>query len=100
MKQTEIALLILGIALFASAQLEAQPTVQDGTLSLLNTVATSTGAASAPTDPALTPGSTLLYVRVGGLGLVEGFRIEDDGSLTPVSSAGGVPAGSQGLAVR
>ena len=72
----------------------------DGTLSLLNAVATSTGAASAPTDPALTPGSNLLYVRVGGLGQVVGFRIEDDGSLRPISSAGGVPAGSQGLAVR
>ena len=69
-------------------------------LSLLNAVAATTGVGTAPTDPALTKGSRLLYVRVGGLGQIVGFRIERDGSLTPVAAAGGVPSGSQGLAVR
>lgn len=72
----------------------------DGTLSLLNPVAATTGAGTAPTDPALTDGSRLLYVRVGGLGEIVGFRVEQDGSLTPVAAAGGVPSGSQGLAAR
>jgi 6-phosphogluconolactonase (cycloisomerase 2 family) len=71
-----------------------------GTLSLLNSVAASTGAGSTPTDPALTPGSEFLYVRVGSSGQIQGFHVERDGSLIPVSSAGGVPAGSQGLAAR
>ena len=72
----------------------------DGTLSLLNAEAATTGVGTAPTDPALTEGSRLLYVRVGGLGQIVGFHIERDGSLTPVAAAGGVPSGSQGLAVR
>ena len=61
----------------------------DGTLSLLNAEAATTGVGTAPTDPALTEGSRLLYVRVGGLGQIVGFRIERDGSLTPVAAAGG-----------
>ena len=72
----------------------------DGTLSLLNVVAAATGVGTAPTDPALTQGSDLLYVRVGGLGQVLGYRVERDGSLTQVAAAGGVPSGSQGLAAR
>ena len=72
----------------------------DGTLSLLNAAAATTGAGTAPTDPALAPGSGLLYVRVGGLGQILGFRVELNGSLTPVAAGSGVPSGSQGLAVR
>jgi hypothetical protein len=53
-----------------------------------------------PTDPALSSDSTFLYVRDGALGVVDGFRVEADGSLTPVGTAPGNPTGSQGLAAR
>jgi 6-phosphogluconolactonase len=72
----------------------------EGILTLLDPVAASTGPGSAPTDMALSPGSRFLYVRTGGNGTVTGFRVEANGSLTPIGTAGGVPASSQGLAAR
>lgn len=83
-----------------SGTLSSYSVAADGKLSLLNAVAASTGAGSVPTDAALTRSSRFLYVRLGGLGQIQGFRIEDDGRLTPISSIGGVPPGSQGLAAR
>ena len=72
----------------------------EGDLTLLNPTAAVTGTGSTPTDPALSSDSTFLYVRDGALGVVDGFRVEADGSLTPVGTAPGNPTGSQGLAAR
>jgi 6-phosphogluconolactonase (cycloisomerase 2 family) len=72
----------------------------EGILTLLDPVAASTGPGSAPTDAALSPDNRFLYIRDGGQNAVHGFRVEADGSLTPIGTAGGVPAGSQGLATR
>lgn len=72
-----------------------------GTLTLLNPTAATFGAGSGPTDPALSNDSQLLYIRVGGLNSVYGFRVnQGDGSLTPVGTVGGIPTGAQGLAAR
>ena len=73
---------------------------RDGSLSLLNAIAGNTGAGTAPIDMALSNDSRFLYVRDGLKGMVDGFEVADDGSLTPVGSAGGVPPGAQGLAAR
>jgi 6-phosphogluconolactonase (cycloisomerase 2 family) len=73
---------------------------RDGTLSLLNAIAGNTGAGTAPIDMALSNNSHFLYVREATKGMVDGFRVESDGSLAPVGSAGGVPAGAQGVAAR
>lgn len=63
-------------------------------------MAASTGTGSIPVDMALSDNSRFLYVREAGNGVVAGFRIGADGSLTAVGSASGVPAGAQGIAAR
>jgi len=72
----------------------------DGSLSLLNATAAVTGPGTAPIDFALSNDSHFLFVRLGTKGVVAGFRVESDGSLTPVGSVSGVPSGAQGLAAR
>lgn len=72
----------------------------EGFLGLLDPTAAVTGSGSAPTDPALSGDSKFLYVRDPGLNAVDGFRVEADGSLTPVGTTPGVPTGGQGLAAR
>jgi 6-phosphogluconolactonase len=64
---------------------------------LLNPAA---GDGSAPTDMALSRNSRFLYVRNAGDGTIGGFRIALDGSLTPITSAAGVPFGAVGIASR
>lgn len=73
---------------------------REGDLNLLDATAGITGAGTAPIDMALSNGSQFLYVRDGVKGMVDGFRVGSDGSLTSLGSAGGVPAGAQGLAAR
>lgn len=72
----------------------------DGSLSLLNATAAVTGPGTAPIDFALSDDSHFLFVRLGTKGTVAGFRVESNGSLTPVGSINGVAAGAQGLAAR
>ena len=72
----------------------------EGILTLLNPAAATTGTGSTPTDPALSADSKFLYIRDGGLNEVHGFRVESNGSLTPVGTTGGLPANGQGIAAR
>jgi len=72
----------------------------DGTLSLINSVAGNTGAGSAPIDMALNVSSHFLYVLAGGLQSVVSFRVEHDGSLTMIDTDGGLPLGAQGIAAK
>jgi len=72
----------------------------DGSLRLLNATAAVTGPGTAPIDFALSKDSHFLFVRLGTKGLVAGFRVESEGSLTPLGTIGGVPAGAQGVAAR
>jgi 6-phosphogluconolactonase (cycloisomerase 2 family) len=71
-----------------------------GSVGLLNAVAGSTGNGTSPIDMSLSTGSHYLYVLNDGNGMVTGFRVESDGSLTPVGTIGGVPSGAQGIAAR
>lgn len=73
---------------------------RDGSLSLLNSTAAVTGPGTAPIDFALSNDSHFLFARLGTKGMVAGFRVESNGSLTPLGSVDGVPAGAQGLAAR
>jgi 6-phosphogluconolactonase (cycloisomerase 2 family) len=75
-------------------------TSNDGTLTLINSVAGDTGANSAPIDIALNVSSHFLYVLAGGLQSVVSFRVEHDGSLTMVDTEGGLPLGAQGIAAK
>src|SRR5215216_5475445 len=62
-----------------------------GTLNLQNSVAGNTGPNSAPIDMALDNSSRFLYVLAAGLQSVASFRVEMDGSLTPIGVTGGLP---------
>src|SRR6266508_3461551 len=75
-------------------------TSNDGTLTLVNSVAGDTGANSAPIDVALNVSSHFLYVLAGGLQSVISFRVEHDGSLTLIDTDGGLPLGAQGIAAK
>jgi 6-phosphogluconolactonase len=75
-------------------------TSNDGTLTLINSVAGDTGITSAPIDMALNVSSQFLYVLAGGLQSVVSFRVEHDGSLTMVDTEGGLPLGAQGIAAK
>jgi len=75
-------------------------TSNDGTLTLVNSVAGDVGANSAPIDMALNISSQFLYVLAGGLQSVVSFRVEQDGSLTLIDTDGGLPLGAQGIAVK
>ena len=72
----------------------------NGVLTLLQAIAGSTGAGSAPTDMTLSNNGQFLYVRAGGSGSVVGFRIGAGGALTSIGAVPGVPSGSQGIAAR
>ncbi|HEY7259458.1 MAG TPA: beta-propeller fold lactonase family protein [Gaiellales bacterium] len=75
--------------------------IDHGAISLVgNGVAGDAGSGSKPADEAITPSGGILYVLAGGTGRVEAFRIGPGGSLHHGGSAGSLPAGAVGLAVR
>lgn len=69
-----------------------------GSLALLAGDAASTGAGSAPIDLALTGNSRYLYALASATHAINGFRVQSDGTLTPLAGAPtGLPAGTTGL---
>lgn len=74
----------------------------DGDLELLDAdgVTGMTGMGSRPIDLAFIPGGRMLYTLNGGNGTISGFRVHGDGSLTPLPTTMGIPAGANGLAAR
>lgn len=72
----------------------------DDSLTLLQSVAASTGAGSHPTDMALSHNSQYLYTLNAFTHTMSGFSVQSDGSLTPVMSMNGMPEFSVGLAAR
>lgn len=86
----------------------------DGSLTLRG-FASSGGAFSAPLDLDVTPDGKFLYVIIpfgliansppilpapANAGRVQGYRIESDGTLTPVATIGDLPFSMQGIVVR
>ncbi|MFN8476067.1 MAG: beta-propeller fold lactonase family protein [Anaerolineae bacterium] len=72
----------------------------DDSLTLLKSVAGSTGAGSHPTDMALSHNSQYLYALNAFTHTMSGFSVQADGSLAPVMSMNGMPEFSVGLAAR
>ena len=72
----------------------------DGSIALLNASGAtgSFGAGSHPLDEAISSDGQFLYVLVDGHHTIGGFRINADGSLTPLGEVGALPAGAVGLA--
>jgi 6-phosphogluconolactonase len=85
-----------------SATVSALRIDRDGTLVLhdLDGVAARTGAGSAPADAALSAGGQFLYTRNGGNGAISAFSVNGDGTLTSLSTFGGLPGGANGIAAR
>jgi DNA-binding beta-propeller fold protein YncE len=81
----------------ASGTISSYDVSVGGELKLLDATA---GGGNVPVDTALSKGSQFLYVRNGGDGTVGGYTVNSDGSLTPLTLAGGLPDGAAGLAVR
>ncbi len=77
-----------------SASLSGYHDNGDGTLSALGNTSTSPGTV----DATITTDSRFLYVQTGASGIVDGYRINPDGSLTPVAAVT-VPAavGGEGI---
>jgi 6-phosphogluconolactonase len=73
---------------------------EDGTLTLVNSVAGDTRAGSAPIDMALNNSSRFLYVLGGASQSVASFRVERNGDLTSIDSDGGLPLGAQGIVAK
>jgi 6-phosphogluconolactonase (cycloisomerase 2 family) len=73
---------------------------RDGSIALLNAsgASGSFGAGSHPLDEAVSSDGRFLYVLVDGHHTIGGFRINADGSLTPLGEVGVLPAGAVGLA--
>jgi 6-phosphogluconolactonase (cycloisomerase 2 family) len=71
-----------------------------GVLTLANAVAADLGANSAPRDMALSVNGHILFVQAEGGQSVAVFHIENNGTLTPADTAGGLPFGAQGIAAR
>jgi len=69
-------------------------------LTLGNAVAANLGPNSAPRDMALSVNGQILFVQSEGGQSVAVFHLENNGALTPVDTAGGLPFGAQGIAAK
>jgi 6-phosphogluconolactonase (cycloisomerase 2 family) len=72
----------------------------NGMLTLANAVAADLGPKSAPRDMALSVNGHILFVQTEGGQSVAVFHIENNGILTLVDTAGGLPFGAQGIAAK
>jgi 6-phosphogluconolactonase len=84
----------------SSSSISSYRVGRGGTLTLLQSVAATTGLGSNPIDMALSTGSRYLYVLNDVVGTIGAFRVEQDGGLSPLQSVGGLPPNAQGLAAR
>jgi len=73
---------------------------EDGSLNLINAMAANTGMGSAPIDIALSVNSRIMFVLLGGSQSVASYRIENNGDLTQIDAAGGLPRGAQGIVAK
>jgi 6-phosphogluconolactonase (cycloisomerase 2 family) len=78
----------------ASGTLSRYRVENDGMLSLQQSIAATTGGN--PIDMALSNGDEFLYTLVDGTGRISIYRVEDNGTLTPIKGMS-VPPFSQGI---
>ena len=71
---------------------------QDGSASLLDADGVTAVTGGNPTDVAVSHNSRFLYARVAARNSIAVFAISADGSLEPLPSLSGTPAGLVGLA--
>jgi 6-phosphogluconolactonase len=84
----------------ASGSISSYSLGHDGSLQLLEQVAASTGAGSAPTDLVTSRSGRFLTALLPGTDSVASFRVAGGGSLQLVDQIGGVPGSATGLATH
>lgn len=72
----------------------------NGMLTLASAVAANLGPNGAPRDMALSINGQILFVQTEGGQSVASFHVENNGTLTPVDTAGGLPFGAQGIVAQ
>jgi 6-phosphogluconolactonase len=85
---------------FISGTISSYSVAVNGSLSLLNAAAASTGEMSQPEDMDLSGDGRYLYALLTGTGRVAAYQIEKNGSLTSLGQFSNIPpmAGATGLA--
>ena len=83
-----------------SASVTGYRVTPDGRLVLLDADGKTGTTGATPIDEAVSRNGHFLYVLAAGARAVNEFAIHADGSLTSLGSAGGLPAGTVGLAAR
>jgi 6-phosphogluconolactonase (cycloisomerase 2 family) len=83
-----------------SANLSRYDVGADGSLTLADAIAASTGAGSAPADSAIASNGHRLYVRNGRTFTIAAYAIDGDGDLGTARFVGGLPATAVGLAAN
>jgi 6-phosphogluconolactonase (cycloisomerase 2 family) len=84
----------------ASGTISSYRIGEDGTLTLLESVAADTGMTSSPIDMELSNNSRFLYVHAGGTQAVVAYKVKPNGTLTLIDTYGGLPLGAQGIAAK
>ena len=72
-------------------------TISDGQPSLVGATGVVASTEPGPIDSTSPAGTTFLYVETGS-GTVGEFSVNGDGTLTPLGTVGGLPAGIEGIA--
>jgi 6-phosphogluconolactonase (cycloisomerase 2 family) len=73
--------------------------VDNASLDILDADGRTGATGTTPIDAAMSRNAQFLYVLTAGSRAVSAFAVrQSDGSLSPVAGAGGLPAGSVGLA--
>jgi 6-phosphogluconolactonase len=83
-----------------SSNLSSYHVEPDGTITLMQAVAGSTGEGSAPADLAVSPDGRHLYVRNGTTATISSFKVRDDGTLAVRPLTPGLPPAAVGLAAN
>jgi 6-phosphogluconolactonase (cycloisomerase 2 family) len=83
-----------------SASISSLDIASDGTLTLANGIAGSTGSSSSPIDEALSAYNQFLYVIDPPNGSISAFSVGSDGSLTSIPGVTGLPPSSQGIVAQ
>lgn len=83
-----------------SASVTGLALARNGEASLLDADGFTAQAGAAPIDAAFSRDSLFLYVLNGAEGSLSAYRVKADGGLRPLAGVNGLPAGTNGLAVK
>lgn len=86
------------VANAGSNTLSAYTVAASGMLSLVGSTGVVATTDAGPIDMAVSASGPYLYGEAGGAGAIDEFRVNSDGSLSPLGSVAGLGAGIDGIA--